>query len=316
MGGNKVALGIRLRNICNQIVVLLAFFSIVLPVGAASIKIVNIRHLFDIKSAGSKPLALPADVAVNNKYIYVVDGPNHRIVAYNHKGQFKFTIGETGATKGLFNTPVGMTTHNGKIYLADTGNHVVRIMDERGGNLSSIKIFSDGKQERPIDIAVSKDGSEIFVTCNNSQKVQIYNHSGKLLRSFGKRGEKKGRFRYPATINNIGRGRKIIVDVLNARAQVFSNGGKFIRTVGGQGVTPGKLFRPKGVAIDKKGRIYISDSYMDLIQVFDKKGNYLHILGRKNKIRRFVSAAGIAIYDDRLYVTEVLENKVSVFSLK
>jgi DNA-binding beta-propeller fold protein YncE len=107
-----------------------------------------------------------------------------------------------------------------------------------------------------------------------------------------------------------------VIDVLNARAQVFSNSGKFIRIIGGQGVVAGKLFRPKGVAVDHKDNIYISDSYMELIQVFDSDGKFLYVLGDQDKIRRFSAPAGIAIYKDRLYVSEVLGNKVSVYSLR
>lgn len=283
---------------------------------AGNFKVKNITHLFDLKKGGRKPLSLPSDVAVNSQYIYVVDGTNHRIVAYDRDGTFLFNIGGGKDSSGLLKYPVGMAVDGNRVYVADTGHHLVRIFDNEGNLISNIKIFSEGEEERPIDVVVSRNGKEIYVTCNNSQKVQVYNTKGKLLRSWGKRGKRKGSFRYPATIANIGEKQKIIVDVLNARAQIFSNKGKFIRSISGQGVVAGKLFRPKGVAVDKKGRIYISDSYMDVIQVFDKLGEFLYLLGDNNKIRRFTAPAGIAVYSNRLYVAEVLDNKVSVFDLR
>lgn len=297
-------------------ILLLSPLSIVTNCWASDSKIKNITHLFDLKKGGHKALSLPTDVAVNNQYTYIVDGTNHRIVAFNHAGTFLFSFGGKKDSLSLFNYPVGIAVDGDRVYVADTGHHLVRIFDNKGNLKSSIKIFSEGEEERPIDVVVSRNGKEIYVTCNNSQKVQVYNTKGKLLRSWGKRGKRKGSFRYPATIANIGDKRKIIVDVLNARAQIFTNAGKYVRSISGQGVVAGKLFRPKGVAVDKKGRIYISDSYMDVIQVFDRLGNFLYLLGKKNKIRRFTAPAGIAIYNNRLYVAEVLANKVSVFDLR
>lgn len=284
-------------------------------INANDFKIKNIRHLFDLKTGGNRNLALPADVAVTSKRIYVVDGTNNRIVVFDHNGKFDFSIGESSRSNVSFNYPVGMTAHKNRLYIADTGNHMIKILDLDGNPVSSFKVFAEQKEERPIDIAVSKDGREIFVTCNNSHRIHVYNNKGKLLRSWGGPGERNGKFRYPATITTLGNSDKIIVDVLNSRAQVFTSSGKFIRSIGGQGVVAGKFFRPKGVAVDSKDRVYISDSYMDVIQVFDKKGKFLHLLAKKYIFRNFTSAAGIAIFNDRIYVTEVLDSKVSVYKL-
>ena len=107
-----------------------------------------------------------------------------------------------------------------------------------------------------------------------------------------------------------------MADVLNSRVQGFDDGGNLLIQVGTWGVLPGQLFRPKGVAIDGKKNIYISDSYMDVIQVFDDEGKFLHVLGLDGKPQRFVSAGGIAIdRNNRLYTAEILNNKISVYSL-
>lgn len=283
---------------------------------AASYKLKNIKHLYELKSAGDKPLSLPSDVAVNQQYIYVVDGTNHRVVAFDLGGEYAFSIGGVEDKKLEFEYPVGMTATKERLYIADTGHHEVKVTDINGNPISTIKIVSEGKEERPVDVEVSNDGKELFVTCNNSQKIQVYSMQGKLLRSWGGKGEKQGEFRYPATISNVENQKLLIVDVLNARAQMFTNSGEFVREIGGLGVVAGKLFRPKGVAVDDDGLIYISDSYMDVIQVFNKHGEFMHVLGGNNKIQRFTSPAGITIQNQRLYVTEVLENKVSVYSIK
>jgi uncharacterized protein YjiK len=55
---------------------------------------------------------------------------------------------------------------------------------------------------------------------------------------------------------------------------------------------------------------------MDVVQVFDDAHQLSHVLGSNGIPHRFPSAAGIAIdSDDRLYVAEVLKNRVSVYQL-
>jgi len=285
-------------------------------VSAGGYDLQNVKHLFDLEKAGVSRLALPTDVGVTKDRIYVLDGANNRVVVYDLSGKFLFTVGKKGATAGIFSFPVGLSVTENKLYVADTGNHQVRIFSLDGKLQNSFIIADEGKKERPVDISLSTDEKEIYVTGNNRHHIMVYSPTGKLLRKWGGRGEDQGKFRYPATITPVNKNEMVIVDVLNSRVQIFSNKGKFLKSIGKKGVIPGRFFRPKGVAVDKKQRIYVSDSYMDVIQVFDRDGDLLHILGNNSEIRRFKHPAGMAIKNGRLYVTEVLNNKVSVFSLK
>jgi len=269
------------------------------------------KHLFDIVGKPGDSMSLPTDVAVNDNYIAVADGNKHRILMFDKRGTYLYAIGK----KDLFNYPVGVALSKGDLIVADTGNHAVKIMGIHGDFKKNIPIMVDGKPDRPIDVALVDSGKGILVSCNNSQKIQVYSFQGKLLRSWGGKGEGEGKFRYPATVSSMEAGKNIIVDVLNARAQIFTNGGKFLKSVGSLGVVQGKLFRPKGVAVDARGRIYISDSYMDVVQVFDSQGSFNHVLGNSGAILRFSAPAGLAVHNQNLYVVEVLANKVSVYGL-
>jgi len=76
-------------------------------------------------------------------------------------------------------------------------------------------------------------------------------------------------------------------------------------------VRPGQLFRPKGVAVDARGRLYVSDSYLNVVQVFDAEGGFLYVL--RDPQHPLVTPAGLAVDGDKLYVAEVLADRVSVF---
>lgn len=293
------------------IVVVLCLF----PFTVWPAKLSPITHLFDLERASGKNIELPTDVAVNSNFVYVLDGVNNRVIAFSHDGNFAFAFGDKLEFGPLLNRPVGLFANNRHILVADTANYLVRIYDTKGRFQTSFPIRNGKEAERPIDVALNKKGDRIFVTCNLSHKVKIYNRQGTLLKSLGKRGPEKGRFQYPATIANLGNNKKVIVDVLNARAQVFSDTGKFLRQISSQGVVPGKLFRPKGVAVDSKNRIYISDSFTNVIHVFNEFGKFKYLLGNNQQIKRFTGPVGMSIHKNRLYVTESLANKVSVYKL-
>lgn len=279
----------------------------------------ELKHLFDLTHAAGTPLALPSDVVVaKDGKIFVVDGGNHRVVVFKKNGKFFRSIGAKGSDDGLFSNPVGIGIDaKDRVYVADRGNHRIQLFDSKGKLQRIFPINVGGKKIRPIDVAVSPKDGTIYVTGNNNHSIMVYSPSGKLISTWGGQGSNPGEFRYPATLivtrdNVIG-----VVDVLNSRVQLFEPEGKLLTTVGSWGVLPGQLFRPKGIAVDLKEQFYISDSYMEVIEVFDNKTRFLHVLGGKEQVHKFISPAGIAVDDrNRLYVAEMLANKVSVYKLE
>lgn len=289
-----------------------ASFAAGIPTGGA-------RHLFDITAAEAGGLSLPSDVAIDSQgRIFVVDGGNHRVLAFDRRGKHLFGIGSKGSGAGQFLGPVGIGTDGrGRIYVADTGNHRIQVFGSDGRFQHAFPVSEGGQPVRPIDVTADASGTMIFVTGNNNHKVMEFGAGGTPIRQWGGNGENTGQFRYPASIQIGPQGGIFVADALNSRVQKFDGEGSFLVQVSAWGVLPGQLFRPKGVAIDGKGQIYISDSYMDVIQVFNDEGRFLHVLGRKGSPQRFVSVGGISVGpDNRLYAAEMLRNKVSVYDIE
>lgn len=285
---------------------------------ASGIPTAGVRHLFDITGQGAGGFSLPTDVAVGSDgRIYVVDGGNHRIVAYDRNGKHALTIGNKGSGEGQFRDPVGIGTDGkGRVYVADTGNHRIQVFSPDGRFQYAFPVIDSGLAIRPIDVAANASGTQIYVSGNNNHKIMAFTATGKLIRQWGGNGESSGQFRYPASVTASTSGDVYIADALNSRVQGFDEEGVLLILVGSWGALPGQLFRPKGVALDGKQNIYISDSYMDVIQVYDNEGRFLHVLGHNGKPQRFISAGGITIgNDNRLYTAEILRNKISVYSL-
>lgn len=285
--------------------------------GATPVVLQETRHLFDISNSGGIPLLLPTDVALTGDGTsYIVDSGNHRVVSFSPQGRPAFSFGGIGRGEGKFRDPLGIALDNRqRVYVADAGNHRIQIFDSRGHFLRAIPLRDASGPLRPADMVVSPSGDRIYVSDSTRHRVVAISADGKQMEAWGREGAALGEFRYPATMAMLGE-RLFVVDVLNTRVQILDVKGQFQYQVGEWGVLSGQLFRPKGVALDRRGLIYVSDSYMDLIQVFDTDYRFLYVLGRGKKIAKFVAPTGIAIDDrERLFVVEMLSNKVSVHSL-
>lgn len=276
----------------------------------------NISKVLEIKGPSNDPLELPTDLAVSSDgKVYAVDGVNNRIMVYSSEGDFLFSFGEKGSKPGQFLSPVGIgISQKNEIYVADKNNLRIEYFTPQGKYIGLINLQKMGVI--PIDVAIEPGTGHCFITDNRKHRIVVFKKNGDFVRAWGERGEQDMEFRYPATLWFHDR-KLYVADVLNSRAVVYRNDGQFYRKVGAWGVLPGQFFRPKGVAVDNKGNIYISDSYLDVVQVFNNEGHFLYVLGDETgRITRFITAAGIFIKDDLIYVTEMLENKISIYSLK
>ncbi len=252
-------------------------------------------------------LRLPTDVAVQDGRIAVVDGGQHRIVVFDTDGEVRTRFGRPGSGPGELAAPVGIGIDPaGRLLVADRGNRRIQIYAPDGEFLRQFAV-----PERPIDVAASRDGRELYVTTNRKHRLLVYRPDGRLLRGWGRNGADHGEFRYPATVAVLPNRRLAVVDVFNTRVQIFDRDGSFAFQAGHWGVRPGQLFRPKGVAVDDRGRLYVSDSYLNVVQVFDAEGDFLHVL--RDPQHDLVTPAGLAVDGDRLYVAEVMANRLSVF---
>ena len=259
-------------------------------------------------------LSLPTDVGVGkNGHIYVVDGGNHQVAVFDKTGQRVNTLGERGEEKGQFESPVGLGIgRDGEIYVADKGNQRLQIITEDGRFRKTIELEEEGNAVDPVDVAVSVNGKELYVTANNSHRVLVYSNNGEFLRAWGGEGEDDGMFRYPATVSVDPSGNVLVVDVLNQRVQKFDPNGNLLAIFGGLGGKPGTFFRPKGIAVDSAGRSYVSDSFLGVIQVFDASGEFLHVLGEDGESTVFNTPVGMAVDGPRLLVVQMLAGNVLV----
>lgn len=277
----------------------------------------------ELTGPADSPMAMPTDIAIGLRgRVYIVDSGNNRILCYSREGEYLFAFGVPGEGEGELLAPVGITTaKDGSVLVADRGNKRIQIFDEDGKFITSILTRTAERVATPVDVAVSRSGKHIYVTATKPlHQILVYGEKGgksEAETTWGKPGSNLGEFRFPATITVGSDNNVYIVDVFNSRVQVFRDTGGVLISIGSWGVTPGHLFRPKGIAINENGLIAISDSYLGVIQLFNTDTKFQAVLGENSEFTHFTTPTGM-VFDDagRLYIAEMLANKVTVLQLK
>ena len=79
---------------------------------------------------------------------------------------------------------------------------------------------------------------------------------------------------------------------------------------GAQG--PGKLLQPLNITVDSEGNKYVTDPVRGQVVIFDKTDSYVNAVGLPGAWK----PTGVAVYGDRLYVTDMKNALVKVFDKK
>jgi len=230
----------------------------------------------------------PTGIALSNdgETIYVVDSGNRRIQRFAEDGEF---IGvwsaETDPRLGLgFSTDTGqgasdiIVSDDGLIYVADTWNHRVLVLDSGGRIVREL-----GMSGELTDIENSPDPSP-----------------------------EPGLFFGPRSVA-VADGEIYVTDTGNERVQVFASDGTFLRAFGGYGSEPGRLLEPVGIAIGPDGNVWVADSGNNRISVFTPEGEAV----RQVPVPAWETQGELLNYlrfgpDDRLYATSPGDASVSM----
>ena len=177
----------------------------------------------------------------SNNNLFVVDGNNHRIQKFDMRGNFLLQFGSKGAGAGQLSSPHGVALHNGRVYIADSGNKRISVFQTSGQFCHNIGEQLVGV---PCDVTVS----------NNKLLVAVYGQN--CLIAFTLDGQSKGNF---CTLNS----------TIAKSNNLFSYNQK---------ITNSNMF-PYSLTSDLNGFVIVSGTYCQWIEVFDEGGKLVKSLG-------------------------------------
>jgi uncharacterized protein YjiK len=231
-----------------------------------------------------------------------IDGSDHIIILEEHGQrlikldaggvpQWGEPVGEAGVAGSdneHFNDPHGVAVDgDGRIYVADSGNHRVQIYGSDGvysTTLGTGQGPGDEQFDRPTGIAVGADG-RIYVSDTDNHRVEIYASDLQLVGRIGITGvcnTDNTHLCHPAGIIVDRNGSIYVADTDNCRVQKFNGAGIWqmtLGTTGNCGDDFSQLDKPEDVTVDAQGRIYVADTWNHRVQIFDSAGAYLTTIG-------------------------------------
>ena len=234
-------------------------------VTAVDLKTRAVKH-FGFEGAGQlfMPIAVAADLSGN---IFVTDSGAGKVNIYNSDGGFTGALGG----EGFFKRPTGIAFEkkSGRLFIIDTGTHVVHAFDSAGKRLFGFgkRGEGDGEFNYPTHIAAGQDG-KIYVTDALNFRVQVFDSAGKFLGKFGRQGDTYADLEKPKGVSSDTFGNVYIVDALQDMIKIFNSEGKLLLFFGENGRAPGNFSMPLGIFVDAHNRIFVADTYNMRVQAF------------------------------------------------
>lgn len=232
-------------------------------------------HLFDFTNhkyaflgGPDSKLRSPTGIAVDTEdNIYVTDAVLGVILVYDSKGKFLRYLGQVGKGEPYFQSPLGIAidNHTGRIYVCDTPQHMLVLLDKQGHILGRVGKRFGGKEagEFRYPSRVLTAGDEIVVLDSGNSRIQILDQDGQYRREF--------------KVTMLGRDSGLALDAqkniylcdlrLNA-IDVYSYSGKFLYRFGELGSEPGEFNEPAGMYMDSDNLLYVADTKNKRVQVF------------------------------------------------
>jgi DNA-binding beta-propeller fold protein YncE len=256
--------------------------------------------------------AMPADVAVIDDRIYVLDTNNSRVMEIDKDGNVLQILDSSRDSRLTLQGPMAVTAQNGHLYVANSRASNVIVLDPAGvvEQIITPQVPPTEKPLRPIGIAVTA-GGDIFLSDPDNHRVLRLDSGGRLLSSLGSGARDSGDygFNMPGGLSLDSEDNLYVVDMLNYKVKKYSSSGEFLLSLGEAGDTEGTFSRPKSIAVDGAGRILVSDTLQVAVEAFESDGTYAGFIGREDPANiesasLFQAPHGLKVMGDTLYVVD------------
>jgi len=214
-----------------------------------------------LETARDRGLSLRGAVAMDSHdgSVYVANYLAGNVVVIETSGQVKGIITPRLPNGSKTFLPAGIAvTPDGQVWLSDSENQRVVLIDYRGELLASIGESEPGSPDSlgaPAGLALDRLGN-LFVVDSADQVVRKYSPGGDLLMTAG-----EGYLVQPQAVAIDAAGNIYVTDSKQASVAVFAPGGDYIGSIGARGTAASasaQLQDPRGLKIDGND-LYVMD---------------------------------------------------------
>ncbi|MCL4868584.1 MAG: TIGR03663 family protein [Anaerolineae bacterium] len=177
---------------------------------------------------------------------------------------------------GGFSLPRNMAIGpDGNLYVADSNNHRIVVLDENGNFLRQWgqQGTEEGQLNEPWAIAV--DNEAVYVADTWNHRLQKFTLTGQFIATIGQPGDQNsqpleglGLFFGPRSILLWDDGLMLVTDTGNHRIQLLDRNGVTLQAIGGRGTFVGLFSEPVGLARTPDGLLLVADTWNGRIQIF------------------------------------------------
>ncbi len=137
---------------------------------------------YELPSLPGEKKADPTDVVfgLHSRTFFTVDNDNHRVVAFDLKGEILWSRGTMGRNPEEFRFPFMLDIdHEGNIYIVEVINTRIQVLTPDGNHLRFIGDWGiePGQFFRPKGISISQDG-DLLISDSYLGVIQIFSHEG------------------------------------------------------------------------------------------------------------------------------------------
>lgn len=218
----------------------------------------------------------------------------------------------------VLNKPNAVAVFQGRIFLSDSVEGVIRVFDVPNGRHFKIGADDPGKLTKPLGIDVDRNGT-LYVADSTAKAIFIYDRDGKFLRKIG---DAKWFARLASVTADPKGDRLYLIDAGGVTSQqhrvlvVDAVSGQQLFDFGRRGSERGEFNFPRDLAVSKEGLLYVVDSGNFRVQVFDRSGKFVKSFGSLGRqFGQFARPKEIALdAAGNVYVVDTAFGNFQIFS--
>lgn len=170
----------------------------------------------------------------------------------------------------------------------------------------------------PSGIKVSEDNKIYILDMGNCQ-IQVFESSGKFVKTIGKRGEGPGEFLFPISFTLDNHGNIIVAEDRNRRIQILSSEGNYRFSFKILEGYPGRIDITKKDEIAVYNPIKLFKSH-SLVELYNYEGKLLRVIGKyKRKVKNIEELEGFNLAidkSDNFYIAYTSTPQIEKYSYK